>query len=68
MKNRRENSGNCVGTNLNYNYHTDWKTGNDPCSDNYPGSAAGSEPETQLIEDSGFRFLGDYSYHEIFLT
>jgi len=52
-KNRRRNSTNCVGTDLNRNFNFRWATvGADhgqPCSDIYPGERPFSEPETHNL-------------------
>jgi len=52
-KNRRPNSTECVGTDLNRNFNFKWATvGADhgqPCSDIYPGSWPFSEPETRNL-------------------
>lgn len=52
-KNRRPNSTECVGTDLNRNFNFKWATvGADygqPCSDIYPGKRPFSEPETRNL-------------------
>ncbi|XP_066974861.1 carboxypeptidase B-like isoform X2 [Macrobrachium rosenbergii] len=53
-KNRRKNNGTCDGVDLNRNW--DYKFGlfasDDPCADDYKGSAGFSEPETQALSDA----------------
>jgi len=52
-KNRKNNGGSCFGVDLNRNYPYGWGvnsgSSNDPCSETYRGSSAGSEPETQAV-------------------
>ena len=44
-------SSNPTGVRLNHNFPFEWTDGNpDPCSDNYHGPSAGSEPETQALK------------------
>jgi len=54
-KNRRNNGSGCFGVDLNRNYNYGWGfnsgSSNDPCSDTYRGPSAGSEPETQAIQN-----------------
>ncbi len=52
-KNRHPQTNGCVGVDLNRNYTNGWGSGigasNDPCSDQFEGTASFSEPETQAI-------------------
>jgi len=51
-KNRKQNSGGCVGVDINRNWPYMWNhggTSNDPCSDIYHGPSAGSEPENMAV-------------------
>ncbi|XP_064087306.1 carboxypeptidase B-like [Macrobrachium nipponense] len=59
-KNRRINSGGCDGVDLNRNW--DFKFGlfasDNPCSEDYRGSAGFSEPETQALKDAMLAVAG----------
>ncbi|XP_043647884.1 carboxypeptidase B [Drosophila teissieri] len=52
---RTPNGGNCFGTNLNRNFAVNWKVGfpqlEDPCDENYAGSAPFSEVEARTVRD-----------------
>jgi len=54
-KNRRDNpSTSCDGVDINRNYSHGWGgpgSGGSPCDSTYRGTAAGSEPETQAIQN-----------------
>ncbi|KAL4677817.1 hypothetical protein H8959_020491 [Pygathrix nigripes] len=54
-KNRSKNQNSkCIGTDLNRNFNASWDSipnTNDPCADNYRGSAPESEKETKAVTD-----------------
>ena len=69
-KNRRNNGGGIFGVDLNRNYGYQWGFDNSgssptPSSDTYRGTAAFSEPETQVIRDfaSNRQFTMAFNYH-----
>jgi len=59
-KNRAPNAGSaCIGTDLNRNFAQMWGNAGSstlPCSDTYRGSSAGSELETQTLQNAAVRF------------
>ncbi|XP_058834630.1 carboxypeptidase B-like [Topomyia yanbarensis] len=59
IKSRSDNGNGCYGVDLNRNFDYQWGTvgvSSDPCADNFAGSAALSEPETQAIRDTVSRY------------
>jgi carboxypeptidase A2 len=58
-KNRTPNSGSsCIGTDLNRNFNQMWGNAGSsasPCSETFRGAAAGSEPETQVLQNEALR-------------
>jgi len=70
-KNRRDNgTPGCKGVDINRNYGYMWGLDNtgsspDPCDEDYRGSAAFSEPETQAIRDfcEEHEFVNALNYH-----
>jgi len=69
-KNRRNNGGGIFGVDLNRNYGYQWGFDNNgsspsPSSDTYRGTAAFSEPETQVIRDFAINhsFTRAFNYH-----
>ncbi len=70
-KNRKNNGSGCFGIDLNRNYPYGWGlnsgSSNDPCSETYRGTAAGSEPETQAIMNyiQQVRPKIAFSYHSV---
>lgn len=53
-KNRRPNSGSCVGTDLNRNFGYQWNTGgssSNPCLDTYHGGSPMSENEAKALQN-----------------
>ncbi|XP_053686629.1 carboxypeptidase B-like [Sabethes cyaneus] len=59
LKSRSSSGSNCYGIDLNRNFGYEWGTvggSSDPCADNFFGSAAFSEPETQALRDTISRY------------
>ncbi|XP_055527180.1 carboxypeptidase B-like [Wyeomyia smithii] len=59
IKTRSSNGDNCYGVDLNRNFGYEWGTiggSSDPCADNFHGSAAFSEPESQALRDTISRY------------
>jgi len=63
----RKNNGGSYGVDINRNYSYQWSPGNvtTPSSDSYGGTAAFSEPETQIMRDFfiAHKFEYSISYH-----
>ncbi len=63
----RKNNGGSYGVDINRNYSYRWSPGNvtTPSSDSYGGTAAFSEPETQIMRDffTAHKFEYSISYH-----
>lgn len=69
-KNRSRGGNQCAGTDLNRNFGYRWGgkgASKNPCTENYGGTGAFTEPETAAIQkfilSSGTRFVGSISYH-----
>ncbi|XP_062541394.1 carboxypeptidase B-like [Armigeres subalbatus] len=59
VKSRKDNGNGCFGVDINRNFGYEWGTvgaGSDPCADNYAGTGAFSEPETEAVRTAINRY------------